>query len=208
MRSDSHLLAPPDPPHRELLARAAAGEPEAFGAIYQTYQHVVYRFGYAMTGSRDAAEDITQEVFVTLFREIARYDPSRASFTTYLYGIVRNMSRDRLRRERRFIPFDLIGLGVAAIHESDPFDAIDGAEMAASLRGALRRLPTRYRELIVLCDLHGQSYADAARVTGCSIAAVRSRLHRGRAMLRKHWSRLREPSSRRRPAAERCAYDV
>ena len=124
----SRRLDPSDSPDRELLARAVAGEPDAFGAVYQTYQHIVYRFGYAMTGSREAAEDISQEVFVTLFRELGRYDPNRASFTTYLYGIVRNMSRDRIRRERRFISLDLVGLGTSVLHESDPFDAIHGAQ--------------------------------------------------------------------------------
>lgn len=76
MASDSQPLEPPD---RELLARAAAGDAGAFGLVYQHYQHVVYRFGFQMTASRDAAEDITQEVFVTLFRDLGRYNPSRAT---------------------------------------------------------------------------------------------------------------------------------
>jgi DNA-directed RNA polymerase specialized sigma24 family protein len=92
-----------DPPDGDLLQRAASGDREAFGLIYRRYQDVVYRFGRSMTGCPTAAEDITQEVFVALFRDLARYDAGRASFTTYLYGIVRNLSRERLRRERRFL---------------------------------------------------------------------------------------------------------
>src|SRR6185295_4539150 len=92
----------PTSPEKGLLERAAAGDVSAFEPIYQRYQHVVYRFGLAMTGSRDAAEDIAQEVFVTLVRDLGRYDSRRASFSTYLYGIVRNLSRERLRRDRRF----------------------------------------------------------------------------------------------------------
>src|SRR4029453_10576286 len=147
MSSDPQALEPPNP---ELISRAAAGDAGAFGLVYQHYQHVVYRFGSQMTASRDAAEDITQEVFVTLFRDLARYDPNRASFTTYLYGIVRNLSRERLRRDRRFISLHGIGLGARRSVEASPFDAIDGAQAAAGGRGALRRLPPRYRQLIVI----------------------------------------------------------
>jgi RNA polymerase sigma-70 factor (ECF subfamily) len=205
MPSDSQ---PPEPPDRELLARAAAGDAAAFGLVYQHYQHVVYRFGFQMTASRDAAEDITQEVFVTLFRDLGRYDPSRASFTTYLYGIVRNLSRDRLRRDRRFISLHAIGLGARESVEADPFDTIDGAQAAAGVREALKQLPPRYRELIVMCDLHGLRYADAAKVANISVAAVRSRLHRGRHLLRERWSRIMRASPSHALSTKRCAYDI
>ena len=120
-----------------MLALAASGDANAFGVIYQHYQHIVYRFALAMAGSRDAAEDVAQEVFVTLFRDLGRYDPSRASFTTYLYGIVRNLSRERLRRDRRLLSLAAITLGARESIEADPFDAIDGAQTAAgNARGA------------------------------------------------------------------------
>src|SRR5919109_867507 len=111
--------------------------------------------------SQDAAEDITQETFVALFRDLGRYDPGRASFTTYLYGIVRNLSRERLRRERRFLSLDIIRSGDRAAYISDPGEALQGAQVAAQVRRALQALRPRYRELIVLCDLHGLTYADA-----------------------------------------------
>jgi RNA polymerase sigma-70 factor, ECF subfamily len=174
-----------------VLTRAAAGDPEAFAEIYRQYQHVVYRFGYAMTGSPSTAEDIAQETFVALFRELARYDPERASFTTYLYGIVRNLSRERLRKERRFLSLEALNpVQRRAPEDADPSRALQDAELAEQVRRALRKLPARYRELIVLCDLHGMSYADAASITGISTAAVRSRLHRGRQLLRRQLSRV------------------
>lgn len=185
-----------EPPDDELLRRATAGDTEAFGLIYRRYQHLVHRFGRAMTGCPSAADDITQETFVALFGDLARYDPARASFTTYLYGIVRNLSRERLRRERRFLAFDALRLGrerMTYLH--DPSGALEEAQQAAHVRQALVKLPARYRELIVLCDLHGLSYADAALVVRISIAAVRSRLHRGRHLLRQRLARV----TRRRP---------
>ena len=205
MPSDRVPLESPD---KDVLARAASGDSGAFGAVYQHYQHVVYRFALAITGSRDAAEDIAQEVFVTLFRDLGRYDPNRASFTTYLYGIVRNLSRERLRRDRRLLSLAAITLGARESIEADPFDAIDGAQTAAGMREALRQLPPRYRELIVMCDLHGLSYADAAKVVKSSIPAVRSRLHRGRNLLRDEWSKIMTASPSRAMATKRCAYDI
>jgi RNA polymerase sigma-70 factor (ECF subfamily) len=198
-------LSRPDSPDRALLDRAVAGDHEAFADIYRRYHQVVYRFGCAMTGSEPAAEDITQEAFVALFRELARYDPDRASFTTYLYGIVRNLSRERLRRERRFLSLEVLGPGSEASYTADPTGPMENAELASQVRRALRRLPARYRELIVLCDLHGLSYADTAVVVNISVAAVRSRLHRGRQILRRQLSGVARPEPRRARHPERCA---
>src|SRR5687768_16121463 len=89
----------------DLVRRAAAGDTNAFGAIFERYQHVVCRFSRAMTGSSDLAEDVAQEVFVILMQELKRYDPERATLSTYLYGVARNVSRDRLRRQRRLLFF-------------------------------------------------------------------------------------------------------
>ena len=198
--------ARPDAPDRSLFDRAAAGDAEAFTEIYRRYHQVVYRFGCAMTGSAAAAEDITQEAFVALFREPGKYDPIRASFTTYLYGIVRNLSRERLRRERRFLSLDVLGpRNAAASYECDPSGPMEEAELASQVRQALAKLPARYRELIVLCDLHGLSYADTALITHISTAAVRSRLHRGRQILRRHLTRVARPELRRAANPERCA---
>lgn len=195
----------PEPLEDSLLRRAAAGDPEAFAEVYRNYHQVVYRFARAMTPSPTAAEDVTQEVFVALFADLSRYDPARASFTTYLYGIVRNLSRDRLRRERRFLTLDALSpWSDAAAYVDDPADALEDAELAARVRQAFLRLPIRYRELMILCDLHGLSYAEAAEVAKISTAAVRSRLHRGRHLLRQRLSRLARPEPRR-PLVSRFA---
>jgi RNA polymerase sigma factor (sigma-70 family) len=188
----------PEPLDDALLRAAVAGDPEAFGQIYRAYHQVVYRFARAMTGCPVAAEDITQEVFVSLFADLARYDARRASFTTYLYGIVRNLSRDRLRRERRFLTLEAVGhASDYAAYVHDPSEAIEDAQAAARVRRAFQRLPVRYRELMILCDLHGLSYADAAAITRLTTGAVRSRLHRGRQLLRQRLARLARPEPRR-----------
>jgi len=181
MRWEPHV---PDESESILLARAAAGDLEAFGVIYGRYQQIVYRFARAMTGSADAAEDVTQEVFIALLTEAGRYDPTRAGLSTYLYGIVRNLSRARLRRDSRRLSVENLVLGSRDIGAEDPSIRLEQDELVASMRRALVRLPSRYRELIVLCDLHGLSYQEAAVVVRSSVGAVRSRLHRGRQLLR------------------------
>lgn len=177
-----------------LLAGAAAGDLEAFGMLYRRHHQRVFRFARAMTGSNDAAEDITQEVFVVLLTDAGRFDSERAAFTTYVYGIVRNMSRHRARRERPSLPVeDLMRDGRDAdAHDVDPSRLVEGAQLAGAVRRALLSLPSRYRELIVLCDLHDLSYEEAAVVVRASVGAVRSRLHKGRQLLRLRLASVRE----------------
>jgi RNA polymerase sigma factor (sigma-70 family) len=169
----------------DLVQRAAAGDKEAFGALFERYQDLVYRFARAMLGSPDAAEDVTQEVFVVLIRELHRYRPERALLSTYLYGIARNVSRDRLRRDRRLLSFLTRGVTLSTGTEpGDPFASVATAEIGAEVRRALARIPVKHREVVVLCDLHGLSYAEVGGVLRITTAAVRARLHRGRHLLR------------------------
>ncbi|HEX2462540.1 MAG TPA: sigma-70 family RNA polymerase sigma factor [Vicinamibacterales bacterium] len=185
-----------EPTDYDLLRRAAEGERQAFELVYRRYQQVVYRFARAMTGCPDAAEDITQEVFMALIKELPRYDPARAGFTTYLYGIARNLSRDQWRRTRRRLAFEALGLEKRRTSE-DPHNLLERAQAAAHVHCALRGLPVRYREVIVLCDLHGLAYAEAAHVVRSSVSGVRARLHRARQLLRRRLGRLLEPAHAR-----------
>jgi RNA polymerase sigma-70 factor, ECF subfamily len=174
----------------DLLRWAAVGDKDSFAAIFERYHHVVYRFACAMTGSPDTAEDVTQEVFVVLIRDLRRYVPERAALSTYLYGITRNVNRDRLRRERRFL--SLASLGVKPIDgacSADPFRQMVTLETSAEVRRALARIPVKYREVVILCDLHDLSYAEIGAILRTSIGAVRSRLHHGRQLLRRWLSR-------------------
>jgi RNA polymerase sigma-70 factor (ECF subfamily) len=174
----------------DLVRRAAQGDREAFGAIFERYHSVVYRFARAMTGAADRAEDVTQEVFVALMRDLQRYEPDRAMLSTYLYGVARNVSRSRLRRDRRLLDL-LSSVWRVTTEPEDPFATLATAETGTEVRRALALIPLRYREVIVLCDLHDLSYADAGAVLGTSTAAVRSRLHRGRQLLKQRVLRAR-----------------
>ena len=158
----------------------AAGDREAFGALYRRRRPDVYRFAMHMTGAAGAAEDVAQDVFMAVIHDARRYDPRRAGVVAWLLGIARNHARRRLA-ERRHEP--LPGTDAEPRVETDPAEGLSRAQQTAALRRALIALPIVYREAIVLCDLQELSYEQAAAAAGCAIGTIRSRLHRGRAML-------------------------
>lgn len=167
----------------DLLARVAAGQAEAFAALFQRRRATVYRFALHMTGDPAAADDVTQEVFLAVMRDASRYQPGRSGVTAWLCGIARNHARRRLEGDRRTVQLEDDDEGEWPAVVGDPLADLTRAEGVASLRAAILTLPLRYREVVVLCDLQELSYAGAADALGCAVGTVRSRLHRGRALL-------------------------
>jgi RNA polymerase sigma-70 factor, ECF subfamily len=170
---------------QELLKKIAEADESAFVELYNAWQSAVYRFAWQMTGSTSMAEDIVQDVFLLMIRKKLHFDPAKGTFSSFIYGVARNLSLKSLRKNQRFA-------GILQLfqdrHESktnvaDPLMSLSEVESAAHLRKCILTLPAQYREMIVLCDLHELSYAEAAEITGCAIGTVRSRLHRGRELL-------------------------
>jgi RNA polymerase sigma-70 factor (ECF subfamily) len=177
------------PTDDELLRLMMAGDEEAFTLLYRRRQGGLYRFALHMSGSQAVAEDVTQEVFMTLMREAENYDPARGSLAAYLYGIARNFVLRRLQKDRCYVSIieasedaDTSDLD-CLVAEGDPLGDLTRNETIEAVRQAVLALPAHYREAIVLCDLHEMSYADAAAALGCAVGTIRSRLHRARAML-------------------------
>jgi RNA polymerase sigma-70 factor (ECF subfamily) len=177
------------PSDEELLQRMNAGDEDAFTLLYRRRQGAVYRFALQMSGSATVAEDVTQEVFLVLIREPQSYDPCRGSLSAYLYGIARNHV---LRQQGQGRPHDPIteDEGEADTHVPDRLIAPDNPlgdlarhEEIESVRQAIQALAPHYREVVLLCDIHELSYAEAAGVLGCPVGTVRSRLHRAHALL-------------------------
>jgi RNA polymerase sigma-70 factor (ECF subfamily) len=169
----------PAPSDAQLVERAREGEREAFGLLYHRHQAYVYRFARAMTGSAAMAEDVVQDVFLALMRDLDRYDTNR-TLRTYLFGIARNLARYKTRSLRRLISLDQTEEPVG---RDDPAVALASNDEANYLRRCLVGLPARYREVIILCDLHELDYAETAVALEVPIGTVRSRLHRGRQLL-------------------------
>lgn len=176
------------PSDNDLLQRMTAGDEEAFTALYRRHQGNIYRFALLMSGSSATADDVTQEVFLTLMRGNHTYDSSRGSLAMFLYGIARNQVLRRRRWERVCDSLEeeteegeIITRHLPA--QDDPLADIVRGEMIDAVRQAVLALPTRYREVVVLCDFHELSYAEAAQALDCAVGTVSSRLNRARSML-------------------------
>jgi len=171
----------------ELLYRMAGGDREALAIIFRRHHTTVYRFSRQMLGSIEAAEDVTQDVFVALTNAAGRFDPAIASLSTYLYGIARNLVLQRYKRTRTRVEINIDAIAgqdeAPFAISSDPAETIARAQASRELRQTILRLPVHYREVVVLCELNGLSYEDAAAIIRCPVGTVRSRLSRGRQML-------------------------
>lgn len=188
----------------DLVRRMVAGDEEAFTVLYRRRQGGIYRFALHMCGNSSIAEEVTQEVFLVLIREAKRFDPLRGSLSAFLFGIARNHVLRCLERDRAYVAFgdgeldsearDLGGAPSRPVERTQrkrcativPDSFLDGlvrAETIERVRRAVLALPVNYREAVVLCDLEEMDYAQAAGVLGCAVGTVRSRLHRGRALL-------------------------
>lgn len=184
-----------------LLWRAAKGDEEAFALLYRRHQGALYRFAMRMTGSAWGAEEIVQDVFMTLIREPKKYDPERGTVGGLLFGIARNRVMKHLERRPREISLeekneDGAGLGIMLQDNSTPAKWVEARERRQQVRAAVLELPAEFREAVVMCELEEMSYEEAAQMTGCPIGTIRSRLHRGRALLLAKLEMLRDAPRR------------
>ena len=180
----------------QLLQLMLGGDAQAFEALYDRRQGGIYRYALRMSGSPTIAEDVTQEVFLSLMRDHSGYQESRGTVKSYLYGMARHRLFRRLERERSLV--SLTGsdeanteTAYAQIRDAnDPFAELVRNETIAVVRQAILSLPENFREVVVLCYLQEMNYADAAAVIECPIGTVRSRLARARALLTNKLSQL------------------
>ncbi len=162
----------------------AQWEPPSWDEIVRAHSGRVYRLAYRLTGNQHDAEDLTQEVFVRVFRSLASYTPG--TFEGWLHRITTNLFLDGARRRQR-IRFEGLGTDVAqrlpGTAES-PAQVWDDTHLDGDIQEALQALPPDYRAAVVLCDIEGFSYEEIAATMGVKLGTVRSRIHRGRAQLR------------------------
>jgi RNA polymerase sigma-70 factor (ECF subfamily) len=180
-----------------LLRRAARGDEEAFTLLYRRHQAALYRFALRMTGNNWAAEEIVQDVFMTLMRQPKKYDASRGTIGAFLYGITRNRIMKHLERLPREVALeekneDGTGPGIVLQDNATPATWAEKRERVEQIRAAVLELPAEFREAVVLCELEEMSYEEAAAMAGCPIGTIRSRLHRGRALLLAKLEMLRD----------------
>jgi RNA polymerase sigma factor (sigma-70 family) len=180
-RLDS-AATPPTQPERN--AQDAQWNLPTWEDIVRMHSARVYRLAYRLTGNPHDAEDLTQEVFVRVFRSLSSYTPG--TFEGWLHRITTNLFLDSARRRQR-IRFE--GLADEMAHrlagsEPTPAQVFDDTHLDDDVQAALKALPPEYRAAVVLCDIEGFSYEEIAATLGVKLGTVRSRIHRGRAQLR------------------------
>ena len=158
--------------------------PPSWDDLVRQHSSRVYRLAYRLTGNQHDAEDLTQEVFVRVFRALPSYTPG--TFEGWLHRITTNLFLDMARRRQR-IRFEGLGdqaVGLLRDDEPTPAQAFDARHLDTDVQQALEALAPEYRAAVVLCDIEGLSYEEIAATLGVKLGTVRSRIHRGRSHLR------------------------
>ena len=184
----------------ELLELSVAGEESAFLLLYERLKPSIFRYAFYMTNSKTAAEEVTQEVFISLLKDGERYRKARGDVAAFAFGIARNFVRRVQRRERVYqgLPSDeaLEKLEGKQILELEVLPAqVIRTQEVAKMRAAVASLPDHYRQVIVLCDLCERSYAEAASRLGCAVGTIRSRLNRAHALLVQKLKQSKKPQT-------------
>lgn len=169
---------------QQLLREMRRGSENAFRLLYERHQGALFRFVLHMTGSKETAEEVTQEVFMHLIGKPRAYDPNKAPLVAYLFGVARNQARRAVKNESSGVWLEDAEELDIAVSDVELTERLSNSEALDSLRKALLGLPDLYREVVVLCDLQEMSYAEAAAIAQCSSGTIASRLHRAHNMLR------------------------
>ena len=194
-----------DQPAPAAAAEAPSGNellpwtPPSWDDVVSAHSARVYRLAYRLTGNPHDAEDLTQDVFVRVFRSLSTYTPG--TFEGWLHRITTNLFLDQVRRKQR-IRFDALAEDAAERlpgREPGPAQVYDDRHFDDDVQRALDALPPDFRAAVVLCDIEELSYEEIAATLGIKIGTVRSRIHRGRAQLR---AALDHRAPGRRPARD------
>jgi RNA polymerase sigma-70 factor (ECF subfamily) len=167
-----------------LLEQAANGNTAAFQTLYERYRDPIFRFAYRLLGSAEAAEDVVHDCFLGLIKDPGRFDSTRASLRTYLYGAARNQAAKRYQSFGRESAIDELADEPRSSDRQGPMALMLDGELAGEVEQAIASLPPLQREALVLFEYEDLSLAEIAAVVGADSGTVKSRLFRAREKLR------------------------
>ena len=180
-----------------LLRQAQQGDPEAFESLMEGFESLVWRICWHYTGNREDASDCGQEAMIRIWRSLPSFR-SDCAFQTWVYRLTANCCLDMLRRQKRenHVPLDS-----QRDQGFDPPDPSPGPEAQAllrenqdNLRQAIAQLPDEQRDALILTQLEGMGYAEAALMLGINEGTVKSRINRARARLKEYLTEKSELS--------------
>ena len=178
---------------KDLVKKSQQGDIEAFEQLIMGYQKKVFNIALGMMGNHDDASDVSQEVFIKVFKSIGSFR-QQSSFSTWIYRITVNTCLDELRKRKNskktFSLNQVIYLEKSEVKrqiEDDgltPESAAEKNELKKTVREAIFQLSNEYKEVIILRDINGFSYDDIAKIINCPEGTVKSRINRARGMLK------------------------
>jgi RNA polymerase sigma-70 factor (ECF subfamily) len=179
----------------QLIERCLAGDQQAWEAIVRQHRRKVFNVAYKFVGKHDEAEDLTQDIFLKLFKSLETFD-RRANFQTWLISVSRNLCIDHyrsVRKERETIDRDVdAGELTPASSDTGPYAALEHNDRRELLRRALDELAPTLRSAVMLRDIHELSYQEIAAKLGLPEGTVKSRINRGRLELARQIRRVQE----------------
>jgi RNA polymerase sigma-70 factor (ECF subfamily) len=186
-------------PSDELIERCLQGDQLAWEASVRQHWRKVFNVAYTFVGKHDEAEDLTQDIFLKIFRSLETFD-RRANFQTWLISVSRNLCIDHyrsVRKERETIDRDVDPGDLSPTsHEVSPYAALEQRDRVALLREALDKLPETLKTAVVMRDIQELSYQEIATVLKLPEGTVKSRINRGRTELARQIRVLRERDAR------------
>lgn len=165
-----------------------------FEGLVKTYEKPLYQFAFRLCGNHHEAQDLLQEGLYRAYKSFAKFETGTA-FDRWLYQIIHNLYIDHYRKRKNRPLISSIDEPVPHLENEKPLEIPDWSanpeteavrnELGRQIQRGLKELPTEYRSAVILCDIQGLSYEEIAQIMRCSIGTVRSRIHRGRKMMRR-----------------------
>lgn len=173
---------------QELVEKAQAGSQDAFAALVEKYRIKMFNLAFSLTRNREAADDLAQDVFIKAWLALPKFK-FKSQFSTWLYRIAVNASKDLLRKESKLRKVPLEDSPPLTLMQEDGTSELDAAREDEKRRKlvhrALESMPDKYRAILTLRDIQGMPYGEIGIILKISPGTVDSRLHRARKMLRK-----------------------
>ena len=169
----------------ELALRAKSGDDSAFNELMRRHYKGVLNFVYKYTYSVSASEDITQEVFLRVYKSISKYEP-QAKFSTWLYKIATNLCLSNLKKRKPVVSLDEIRENIGDMEDiksENAYQLLRRKQISEKVMEALETLPEKERAAITLNKYHGLSYIEVSEALNCSVGAVKTHIFRGRIKL-------------------------
>lgn len=174
----------------EIIDRVLAGDIQAFSAIIEKYQNMVFRYVYSQFNNYDEAMDITQEIFIMVIEALPGFR-KESKFSTWLYSIMVNYCKNQRKKQSRYstVPLNIVrddneyDIQIPDEREN-PEEQVIRDESLRIIKEEIQLLPDDYREILVMRDVQGMSYNDISDILDIGLSNVKVRIHRGRELLK------------------------